>query len=203
MSPISADHQMRHRGAAFTLLELVVSMGLSAIVFAGILGGYTFLARNFSRQLNTQDQDVKSRRAVYLFTQDISAATKVYNPIDPKPAAPTVSLNETKLSLALPNGKIVSYTFTTDLSGEATLVRTENSKSQVLLTKLVNLGGTDQDRTRFRYFNKAGDPTTAPISVKEIEIKFTSAVGNAGAGTLASYKAASPRLVLRNKQLLQ
>lgn len=203
MSPTNVN-SFRFRSAGFTLLELIVSVGLSGIILAGVLAGYTFLARSFSRQLNSQEQDVKSRRAVYLFSQDISAATKVYNPTDPKPSAPTRSLSDTGLALALPNGKTVTYVFAVDANtGEGTLTRTENGQSQVLLPKVVGFTASDEERTRFRYFTKAGDSTAVPLSIKEIELKFTSAAGNAAAGTLASYKAASARLVLRNKPLLQ
>jgi prepilin-type N-terminal cleavage/methylation domain-containing protein len=212
MSPTNANSRRHGAIAGFTLVEMIVAMGLSAIIFAGILSGYTFLARNFTRLLNTQGQDTKSRRAVYVFTQDVSKAINVFHPLDPAInvphpldplPSPTLGLDDATLKLALPDGnstKVVSYVF--DPTSRS-LLRTENGNTTVLLADLTSFGGSVEDRPHFRYFDKTGNSTVAPVSVKEIELKFTSSVGNPASGTAARYTAVSPRLVLRNKSLLQ
>jgi hypothetical protein len=164
---------------------MVVAMGLSAIIFAGILSGYTFLARNFTRLLNSQGQDTKSRRAMYVFSQDISKAVQVS------------TASDTHLSLVLPttSGPTTNVSYSYDAS-TGTLTRTDTAGSVVLLNNLTALD--------FNYFNKSGGSVASgPLSVKEVELTFSSALGAATSGTQARYSAVSPRLVLRNKTLLQ
>lgn len=185
MSLISASRRHRSSPAGFTLVEVIVAVALSAIIFAGILSGYTFLARNFTRLLNTQGQDTKSRKAVYIFSQDISKAVQV------------ASAADTHLTLLLPvsggTTSSVSYDYN---STDGTLTRTDSSSSVVLLSNLTYLD--------FNYFNKAGGAVTSgPLSVKEVEVSFSTALGTASNGTQSRYTAVSPRLVLRNKPLLQ
>lgn len=169
----------------FTLVELMVSVALSTMVFAGILGGFTFLGRNMTRLMNTQEQDVSGRRAFYLFTRDISLATAVS------------SATNTSMSLTVPTTSgtttTVAYSYNTT---NGTLNRVDGGNSTVLLRNLTALD--------FNYYNKAGTSITPSLlSVKEVEMSFTSAVGNSASGTQARYTAVSPRLVLRNKALLQ
>src|SRR4051812_26234634 len=76
MSRISANSAERAR-RGFTLIEVMLGVTLSAIIFAGILGGFTFLGRNLTRLMNAQEQDAKSRRAFYLLGKDINAATQL------------------------------------------------------------------------------------------------------------------------------
>jgi Tfp pilus assembly protein PilW len=185
MSPSNAKLKIHPRRRGFTLVELIVSVSLSIVVFAGILAGFTFLGRNLTRLVNTQGQDVSSRRAFYLFSRDISLATAVSN------------ATNTSLSLTLPTTSgsttTVAYAYNTSAG---TLSRVDGSNSTVLLSNLTALD--------FNYFNKAGTSITpSPLSVKEVELTFTSAVGDSSSGTQARYTAVSPRLVLRNKPLLQ
>lgn len=76
MSPTNAK-SLKSSAGGFSLVELVVSIALSAVVFAAILSGFTFLGRNLTRLVNSQEQDARSRRAVYVFSQDISGAIQI------------------------------------------------------------------------------------------------------------------------------
>ena len=194
MSRTSANNLKSGR-EGFTLVELVVSMGLSAMVFAAILSGFTFLGRSLTRLVNTQDQEAKHRRAFYLFSQDVSSAIQVISGSDR-----TLTLKLSGSGGATPN---VSYEFDT-VAG--TLTRIDNASSTVLLT---NLTAFD-----FNYFNATGAAlaldSSAPtpskpgvLGVKEIELSFTSAAGSLASGVQTHYTSVSPRLLLRNKALLQ
>jgi prepilin-type N-terminal cleavage/methylation domain-containing protein len=181
--------------SGFTLIELVVAMSISAFLFAGILSGFTFLGRSLTRLVNTQDQETKSRRAFHIFSQDISWATQVTNGTD------------ASLSLIIPatGGSTTSVIYAFDATA-GTLTRTDNATSTVLLTNLTALD--------FNYYNGAGialvldasqqtPSKPSVLGVKEVELSFTSAIGSEASGVRTHFTSVSPRLLLRNKALLQ
>lgn len=185
MLPISGNSRRHSSRSGFTLFEVIVAVGLSAVIFAGVFSGYTFLARNFTRLLNSQGQDAKSRKAIYVFTQDISKAVRVSTATDSNLTLLIQGTGGTTTS--------VSYVYS---STAGTLTRTDSSGSTVLLTNLTKLD--------FNYFNKAGTSITSlPISVKEVELTFSTALGDSANGTQSRFTSVTPRLVLRNKTLLQ
>lgn len=173
----------------FTLVELIVGMSLSVVIFAAILSGFTFLGRSLTRLVNTHDQEAKSRRAFSVFAKDISVATQV------------TSGSDISLSLKIPDSSgttttTVIYTYDRPVGTSGTLTRTDGSGSTVLLT---NLAAFD-----FNYFNGAGTPSNpGTLGVKEVELSFTSTTGSAANGVETRYTSVSPRLLLRNKVLLQ
>lgn len=176
-------HKISRRGA-FTLVEVLVATSLLAIVLAGILAAYLFVGRNLTRLVNLQQQEVESRRTLSTFTQDLSAAIQLST------ATPT------QLVITKPTGggtTSVTYTYS---AGAGTLVRTEGAQTQNLLSGLTAFS--------ISYFNEAGNPvTSSPQSVKAVELTYSSAVGSALSGTRASYTTVSPRVLLRNKPVLQ
>lgn len=181
----------------FTLVELIVAMSLSAMLFAGIFGGFTFLGRNLTRLVSTQDQDAKSRRAFSLFGQDISAAANFLE---------TPSDTALRVQVQAAHGpSVVDYTYD---PVARTLSRTIDATAPTIL--LSNLSSFS-----FRYFNQAGDllvlksgqqldlTRSSAASIKEIELSFASAAGNLAAGTQSVFSGTSPRFLLRNRPLLQ
>jgi hypothetical protein len=278
----------RSERRAFTLVELVVGLTLSMIIFAGILSGFIFLGRNLNRLVIAQDQDAKSRKALSIFTRDLSSAVQISEATPDKivvviPGTPatgirtgrvdsfsgntlnslgaswTGNLNDpaapwdvrftsgrasgqqlriagntsTSLTLtdvdpatgAVKNADLaafglvagadtfellstVTYSYVPPSGSSAgQLTRTDGISSAVLFTNLSNFA--------FNYYNQAGAllslATTAELdlgksglaSVKAVELSFTSASGNAAAGTRTAFDGRSPRLVLRNRALLQ
>jgi len=185
MSRISVRETSRRRDrrAGFSLVELVIATTIAAIVLAAILSAYLFVGRNLSRLVNTQEQEVKSRRTLRLFTNDVSAAIRLNS----------ATSNAFSLTKPLASGNAtVTYTYA---SGNGTLTRVEGSSTQTLLTGITAFA--------LEYYNEKGSSTTSAQSVKSVELSFTTAVGNASIGTLASYATVSPRVVLRNKLPLE
>jgi prepilin-type N-terminal cleavage/methylation domain-containing protein len=169
---------------AFTLVELMVALSISAIVLGGVLAAYLFVGRNLTRLVNLQQQDVQSRHTLRQFTQDLSAAINLTT-------ATSAALTMTKPTST--GNATVSYTYTT---GNATLTRTDSSGTQPILTGLTSFA--------ISYYNEAGTAVTSSTqSVKSVEITFVTSVGSANAGTLANLTTVSPRVVLRNKPALQ
>lgn len=173
----------RNRRAAFTLVELMAAVSISAIVFAGIFSAYLFVGRNLTRLVNLQRQEVESRRTLQRFTQDLSAAIQLA----------TATSSQVSLTKPLGSGTTaVSYTYS---SANGTFTRTDSAGTQTLLSGVTGL--------TLSYFTEAGSSVTDTQSVKSVELLVSTATGNANSGTLASYTTVSPRVVLRNKPALQ
>ncbi|MBI5689950.1 MAG: prepilin-type N-terminal cleavage/methylation domain-containing protein [Verrucomicrobia bacterium] len=184
MSPTSG-HKPAGRGSrGFTLVEVLVAVSLSAIVFAGILSAFLFMGRNLTRLINLQTQEVASRRAVRQFTQDLSAAIRL------------TSSSSTQVALTKPAASgtaAVSYVYT---AGAGTFVRTDSTGSQTLLSGLTALTIT--------YYNEGGTAISdSPQSVKAVELAFTTTTGSEPSGTKVAYSTVAPRVLLRNKPLLE
>jgi prepilin-type N-terminal cleavage/methylation domain-containing protein len=183
MSRISG-HDSRRRRRGFTLVEVMVATSLLGIILTGVLAAYLFLGRNLTRLVNLQQQEVQSRITLRYFTQDVSAAI----------ALSTMSSSQLALTKPAASGTTaVTYTYS---SGSGTLVRTEGTRTQTLVTGLTSFA--------FTYYNEAGTAITSSTqSVKSVEAVFSSATGTTTSGTLAKYTSVSPRVLLRNKQALQ
>lgn len=164
----------------------MVALSLGTIVIAGIIAAYLFLGRNLTRMVNLQQQEVKSRRALRMFTEDLSSAT----------ALTTCTDSEIVLSKPTAGSSVtVTYTYTSGSGGTGTLSRTESGVTTVLVT---NLSSFD-----FNYYSESGGAvTSSPQSVKSVEFAFTSIVGTSTSGTRVNHTTVSPRVVLRNKALL-
>lgn len=161
-------------------------MSLSAIVLAAVFAAYIFLGRSLTRMVNYQQQENQSRRALRHFTQDVGAASAL------------TTASSTVLGLTKPTASgttSVTYTYTPATSG-GTFTRAENAATLTLLSNLSSLTLT--------YFNEAGSTVSSGTqSIKSVELAFTSNVGDANNNTRSSYSSVSPRVLLRNKQLLQ
>ena len=185
MSRINGHSSAKRRG--FTLVELMVALSLATIVIAGIIAAYLFLGRNLTRLVNMQQQEVKGRRALQMFTQDMSAAISLTTCTD----AQVVFTIPTASSTAS-----VTYTYTAGSGGSGTFVRTDSTGTTTILTDLASFD--------FSYFSESGSSiaSSTPQSVKSVEFTYTSAVGASLSGTRVNYTTVSPRVVMRNKPSL-
>ncbi len=173
----------RRGAAAFTLTELLIAVSLSAILFAAVFSAYLFLGRNLTRLVNGQQQQVESRRALRLFTQDLSAAFRLT----------TASASQLTLTTTTASTPTVTYTYS---SGNSTLTRTDSSGTQTLVR------GITPNTFAFTYYNETGATVTALQSIKSVEMSFSTTHGSTTAGTQAAYRTVSPRVVLRNKKAI-
>src|SRR5258708_7184805 len=60
--------------SGFTLAEILIASSLMLFLSLGVITAYLFLGRNFTRLASTQQQDVKARRALFQFAQDVGKA---------------------------------------------------------------------------------------------------------------------------------
>jgi len=181
MSPIKGHKTNRGASRGFTLVELMIAMSLSAVVFAAILSAYVFIGRNLTRLVNLQQQEGQCRRILNTLAKDVGMAMRV------------TTASDTQLTLTVPTG--ASTTNVVYNYNNGTLTRTDAAGSTTLLTGVITLD--------FNYYNRAGTASTSPLSIKQVELSYTSAAGSSANGTQARYAIVSPRLVLRNTPILQ
>lgn len=159
-----------------------MASSLSAIVFAAILSAYLFIGRNLSRLASNQSLDVETRRTLRQMTTDVSEAITLTT-------AGATTMTLTKLG---PSGNVtVSYVYN---SGTQQLNRTVGTTVTKLLSRAESLA--------FTYYAENGTTTTDTKSAKSVELSFTIAAGTQSSGTLARYRSVSPRVIMRNKQVL-
>ena len=196
----------------FTLVELLIGMSLALMIMTAVLTSYVTLARNFTRSLgvtsaNQPTIETQARRTLAYFAQDVRMASGISG-------TPSAS----SLVLTLPTGtgsKSVAYYFnntsaavTVTLVSYSTvipaysLVRVDGSNGATLLLQsgLLTFG--------LNYYDSSGNPYTSFTNylpgIKQLSFSFTAQGGNSTNGTLTQiYETDSPRMIIRNKALLQ
>ncbi len=186
--------------AGFTMLELAVAASISLILMAAILSAYLFLGRNLIRLTSLEQQEKKARLALTYFSKDVGAATMLTT------ATVTISSGTTTYAqfvLVPPTGGNVTYTYDTSIDK---LTRTDSSGTIELLTDLASFSINYLTITQVANGTAFSTTATAPanpLSVKAVQFQFATAVGTAANGTQATYTAMSPRVLLRNRTILQ
>lgn len=87
------------RKAAFTLIELLIVMGLTGLILAGIGGFALYSTRSFYAFTNYAELNQKNQRALDRMTREIRQCQRVYQ------------INSTNLTLIDANGGKLSYTY--------------------------------------------------------------------------------------------
>jgi len=149
MSPFRESSHRRIRG--FTLVEILIATSVSAIIAAGLFSAYLFLGRNLTRLSNLQELQVADRQAIYLFTQDLSAAKAI------------TSASDTQLVLKDASDSSVTYSYASGaLSREGSVI-------------LSGLSTFD-----FNYYDKAGNAATVLIKFADFTYTATLGTANGG-----------------------
>lgn len=162
-----------------------MAIALAGVVGTGILSAYTFMARSLARLANYQRLEVESRRALQMLNTDTRMAVSL--------TAPTT----TSVTFAIPAAAGVATTVAYRFDEEAqTLTRTYGGTATItLLTGVQTLA--------FNYYDSRNAISASPQSIKQVDVTFTTATGASAANAQAHFTAASARLLLRNKPLLQ
>jgi Tfp pilus assembly protein PilW len=187
--------------AGFTLVELLIGMGLSLMILAAVLSSYVFLARNFTRSLgissaNQPTLESQARRTLAYFSQDVRMASG----LDTSGILPNVLPSATGLTLVVPTSSgTTTVTYTYDSTAQ-TLTRTPaGGAPQTLHASLLTFS--------LNYYDAYGNPyvgfTNYLPGIRQVAMTFTSQAGTGVNGTLSQiFQGNSSRLILRNKQLL-
>lgn len=198
------------RQAGFTLLEVMVSSLIFGTVSIAVMAAFLFLGTSLTRMSYAQQLEENSRRAFYLFNQDVTKATKVSTASD---ATLVLSL-PTTTSGTHTTTHTVTYSYAqnaTSLKMELTRILvdtdTDSATGTVVITStpvvsrtvLSNLSAFD-----FNYFNKAG--TLVTMNIKGVQFSFTASLGSTISGvsgtsiyrTSAQFQSVSPIVFMRN-----
>lgn len=212
--------------AGVTLVELLIGMSLALMVMSAVLSSYTYMGRGLFRLVNQQTLQAQGRNALAYFAQDVRmasgltdtgnlSATRVsliipagtgtntityYYNNTPSASSP-VSVNGT--NVIFPANSFTRCVY----NGSALITRT------LLTLRNVNDStvATRSDLT-IRYYDASGNEYTSYTNylsgIKQLALEFTATTGNykpsdAPSPQTATYQVSSPRLIVRNRQLLQ
>ena len=187
--------------SGFTLVEMMIGLSLSLMVMSAVLSSYVFLGRNFTRTLGISSNgqpnlEAQDRRTMAYFRQDVAMASGISG--TPGPAGVTLTLPSANGSTT------VTYAFD---STAQTLTRTlADGSAQIIHTSLLTyvLSYYDNAGRAYTIFDSSSSSYSSFAGIKQISFALTSQAGSSANGTLTPvYTTASPRLLLRNRQLLQ
>jgi prepilin-type N-terminal cleavage/methylation domain-containing protein len=180
--------------SGFTLVEVMISSAISAVVMAAVFSTYNFLGRNLARLSSYQALENESRKALSYLSRDFTLAQGVKTG-----TSPTTST----VTLILPSGE-VTYYFN---SASHSLRRQANFGPSPDLSLLRN-SLCECTTFEFRYFTTTdGAPSdqtapsgNVPYSIKQIQVRY---VVESPASWLAMsrtrYEAVSARYYFRNR----
>jgi hypothetical protein len=182
----------RRSRRAFTLVELLIGTSLSAVVMAGMLSAYLFLAKNLTRLNTTESFDRSSQRAVTLFSRDISAATKIVSVAS--------STSSASLVMNVPTGT-VTYSWSGSAAAPGALSRTQTVTATAVTTTESLVSNVALAVFTSRDGN--GNATTTTFNTRQVQLTLTGALRASSGGTLATRMAASPNLLIASQALIQ
>lgn len=201
-----ADHKSRRHG--FTLVEVMVASSVSLIVLGGVLAAYLFLGRGLTRLINAQQQEVRSRHALRVFTDDVTTANKLTTASSTIVSGVTTAASFVAEIPKASGTTSVTYTYNYSASGSGTLTRyrADTAESTTILKDVTSLAVNYFTTTEVASGTTFSTTRTAPgnaLSVKAVQMQFTTSVGSAASGTLSSFTTLSQRVVMRNRAMLQ
>lgn len=157
-------------------------MSLLALVVGSVFGAQLFVTRNAMRLSHVQQQETAARLMLQHFARDVAAAESI----------DTAATAQMALSCRTAAGlSTVSYVYS---PADGTLVRSEAGRAQTLLSALTSF--------TFAYTAVSGTTAASRLEIKCVECSFASERGSVASGTLAPFRGASTRVIMRNKTTL-
>lgn len=204
-----------HLSHGFTLVEVMIGMTLALIVMAAMMNTFLYLGRNLNRLANQHLLETTSRLTLSQFGRDARQAEAASNTADLDSAGPTTAPTDSAVkfwNIPTSNGGVTNVTYDFN-SITQTLTRSDSASgtSRVILRYIQYFD--------LNYFNTWGLPQTSAtspynqssipnvISIKCVELRVTMRMGDKTNNTTGfmtpEYSAVSPRLALRNRNLLE
>lgn len=195
----------RHQG--FTLVELMVGVGLSSIILAAVLTTFLFLGRSGSNVINYNEMETEARASLEIFAQDTRQASAI------------TWLSNNKLMLTV-NGIPIFYEYSIHPKLQGVFTRSLNDiDKEILLSGIqapvARVSATDTNCTPiFRAYDITGaqikaieyaSPTAATLTAaskttKQLQISLE-AQRSTRTVAAATNLVLSARFILRNKRI--
>lgn len=179
---------------AFTLLEVLISSALAAVVMVAVLSSFLFIGRNLSRLTSYQSLENEARQGLAYLRRDFALAQAVKAGTTP---------TSSSVTLVLPAGE-VTYSY----DGAARRLRRQANFGAVQDSYLLQNSACECTAFTFTYYTTTDglptDQTTpgtlVPYSIKQIEVSFVlESPSSWSAETRTRYEAASSRFLIRNR----
>lgn len=183
---ISTARPERRSQGGFSVVELLVAMGISSMALAAVLSTVTFVARSSISTTDYADMDREARSGLETFARDVRMASDVV----------AFSTNAVTLQVVTASGTTnVNYTFVPQTK---IFYRAYGTSGQRALIKNI-------DRFQLSRYSIALDPDTGQpmeaansLDTKQIQLELRS-IRSGPAKAFASNNVVSARYVLRNK----
>ena len=180
------------RGAAFTLVELLVAVTLSAVVLLGVLTTTVQLMRTGLSITHYSEMESQVRVGLETLGHDLRSASAItWN-------------NASDLTLTVPqsDGSTAQVTYAWTGASQS-LVRVPGANSTATAGRLTLITGIPSQAggapgLTFTRYDTAGNPTASDTATKEIRVTLT-VVRRAAIGPAATEIGVSETFVLRNK----
>ena len=174
------------RQSGFTLVEVLISSGLSAFILTGVMTCFLFLGRSGANIQNYTDMESQSRRGLEQFAQDVRQASAItWN------SASDITLTVDSASIRW------AYN-----SGTGTLTRATSSATRDMITGITSFSYKAYSiaGAAINDFSSASALTTAGQTTKQIQISLE-ATRNTRTVARATNLVLSARYILRNKRV--
>ncbi|MDA0350159.1 MAG: hypothetical protein O3C20_22475 [Verrucomicrobia bacterium] len=153
MTITTEQFKMKTLTKGYTLVEVIITMGLLTMIIAVGLSAVTFISQSSTALTNYTIMSTNGRQALELLARDLRMGYDINE-------ATTTKLDFEIYGKAGANDNIV-YTY---WGGQNTLFRSENGgPNEVIMDNLTSF--------TFNYYNLRRNLTTASISIKEVQIE--------------------------------
>jgi type II secretory pathway pseudopilin PulG len=196
MSPTKKFSARSQRGAfsrcGFTLVEVIVSAGLSGFILAGVLSAFLMLGRSGYNAASYCIMEAEARRALETFSQEARLASNLT----------WTSANSVTLTVVTSTAATYLVTYAYDSSTSGTTAKSfyrvlgDASSASARLVLVRNV--TDFSFRRYKVVNGVDYTAANDLETKQLQITLRSV--RTGVTTVATTNAVlSARIVLRNK----
>ncbi len=179
------------RRAAFTLVEVMVSAGLSGFILAGVLSSFVMLGRSGYNAASYSTMEAEARRALETFSEEARLAKNIV----------WTSANSITLTVVSNAGNYtVTYAYDSATTGTTSkcFYRLLGSASSTATRLILVRNVTDFAFRRYKVVNGVDYTAANDLETKQIQITLRST--QTGVTTVAATNAVlSARIVLRNK----
>ncbi|MDO8540547.1 MAG: prepilin-type N-terminal cleavage/methylation domain-containing protein [Opitutaceae bacterium] len=190
---ITSTSRTNARRRGFTLVEIMVSTGLSTIVMTGVLSSFILMGKNSYNAANYSVMEAESRRALETFTEEARMASNIT----------WTSSNSVTLSVVNDTSTyLVTYAYDTGSSGSTAkcFYRRLGDSSSTQPAQILVRSVTDFAFRRYKVVNGSDFSAANDLETKQLQITLRTV--RTGTTTVNATNAVlSARVVLRNKHV--